>query len=153
MKGFAVSLLLVIFPSYILSQTTTPKNTTIAKTELIQRGVVVEEVAKNSAAEKAGLQKDDVLLAWHRADATGNIESPFDVSNLTIEQGPRGVVSLKGSRGSEESIWILEPAFWGLKTRPNLPQSLLLSYLENRKLTQSGKWTEAAEQWRTAASH
>jgi S1-C subfamily serine protease len=79
MKGFAVSLLLMVFPSYILSQTTTPKNT-IAKPELIQRGVVVEEVAKHSAAEKAGLREDDVLLAWHRADATGNVESPFYIA-------------------------------------------------------------------------
>lgn len=57
-----------------------------------------EEVIKDSAAEKAGFQAGDVLLAWNRDDATGNIESPFDASSLAIEQAPRGKVSLKGRR-------------------------------------------------------
>jgi CHAT domain-containing protein/Tfp pilus assembly protein PilF len=153
MKRLTVLFLTIVFPSYILSQITAPKSTTIARTEWSQRGVVVEEVAKSSAAEKAGLQEGDVLLGWHRGDATGNIESPFDVSSLAIEQGLRGAISLTGARGSEESIWIVEPGSWGLQTRPTLPQTLLLPYLEGRKLAQSGKWTEAAEQWWTAAIH
>jgi CHAT domain-containing protein/Tfp pilus assembly protein PilF len=143
----------MVFSGSMLSQTVIPKTTTIEKAGPVQQGAVVEEVAKNSAAEKAGLQEGDVLLTWNRGDATGNIESPFDISILAIEQGPRGTVSLNGSRGTEKSVWKLEPGSWGLKTRPVLPQGLLLSYLEGRKLAQSGKWTEAAEQWQTAASH
>jgi CHAT domain-containing protein/Tfp pilus assembly protein PilF len=153
MKRFVVSLLLMVFSSSMLCQTAIPKTTTIEKAGPIQRGAVVEEVIKDSAAEKAGFQAGDILLAWNRDDATGNIESPFDVSSLAIEQAPRGKVSLKGLRGAAESIWILEPGSWGLKTRPILPQDLLSSYLEGRKLAQSGKWIEAAEQWRMAAGH
>ncbi|HZI56886.1 MAG TPA: tetratricopeptide repeat protein, partial [Verrucomicrobiae bacterium] len=153
MNRFVVPLLLMVLSSSMLSQTATPKTTAIEKAGPIQQGAVVEEVAKNSAAEKAGLQEGDVLRAWNRGDATGNIESPFDISILAIEQGRRGIVSLKGSRETQKSIWKLEPGSWGLKTRPILPQGLLLPYLEGRKLAQSGKWTEAAEQWQTAASH
>src|SRR5437899_3278669 len=153
MKPLADLLVRMILTSFLLSVQTATPTTTIKKAESIQRGAVVEEVTKNSAAEKAGIQEGDVLLAWNRGDATGNIESPFDVSILAIEQGPRGTVSLQGSRGTEKSVWKIEPASWGLKTRPILSQGLLSSYLEGRKLAQSGKWTEAAEQWRTAASH
>src|SRR6266850_2893951 len=145
MKRFVLTLFLMALSSFMLSQTVTPKNTTIENAESIQRGAVVEEVTKNSAAEKAGFQQGDFLLAWNRGDATGSIESPFDVSILAIEQAPRGKVSLKGLRGAEEFLWILEPGPWGLKTRPILPPSLLLFYLEGQKLAQSGKWTEAAE--------
>jgi len=153
MKRFVLTLFLMALSSFMLSQTVTPKNTTIEKAESIQRGAVVEKVTKNSAAEKAGFQEGDVLLTWNRGDATGSIESPFDVSILAIEQGSRGRVSLKGSRGAEEYTWIIEPGSWGLKTRPILPQSLLLSWLEGQKLARSEKWTEAAEKWQTAASH
>jgi CHAT domain-containing protein/Tfp pilus assembly protein PilF len=152
MKGFVVPLILMVFPGYIFAQTTASNDTSIATTERIQRGVVVEEVAKNSAAEKAGLQKGDVLLSWRRGEAAGDIESPFDVSNLAIEQGPRGMVSLKGARGTEESTWKLDPGLRGLKTRPYLSEKLLPSYLEGRKLVQAKKWLEAAEQWRALAS-
>jgi len=153
MKRFVVPLLLIVFSSSMLSQTATSKTTTIEKAGPIQRGAVVEEVAKNSAVEKAGLQEGDVLLTWNRGDSTGNIESPFDISILAIEQGPRGMVSVKGLRRAEEFKWILQPGSWSLKTRPLLPQNFLSSYLEGRKLAQSGKWPESAEQWQTAASH
>ena len=151
MNRFAALLFLVVFPGCILSQTVPPKGTAVANPGPIQHGVVVEEVVKNSAVEKAGLREGDVLLAWHRGDAGGDIESPFDVVNLAMEQGPRGEVSLKGLHGSDESRWTVELGFWGLKTRPRLPENLLPQYLEGRALAQSGKWTEAAEKWRTVA--
>ena len=152
MRRLVVPLVLIVFSGCILAQTTTSNDTAIAKREWVERGVLVEEVAKNSAAEKAGLQEGDVLLSWRRGDATGDIESPFDISNLAIEQGPRGMVLLKGERRTEESTWTINsPGPWGMKTRPFLSGNLLSSYLEGLKLAQAKKWIEAAEQWRTVA--
>ncbi len=42
-----------------------------------QRGVLVETVSGNYAAERAGLQPGDLLLDWRRGAASGNIESPL----------------------------------------------------------------------------
>jgi len=42
-------------------------------------GVIVEIVAKESAAEKAGVQTGDILVGWTRGDASGKIDSPFDI--------------------------------------------------------------------------
>jgi S1-C subfamily serine protease len=122
MKRF-VFLLLLMISAFGLGQTTNPGPSSIDK-QMFQPGAVVEEVTKNSAAEKAGLQEGDVLLAWTRDDATGKIESPFDVSVIATEQAPRGAISLKGLRGLKESAWTIEPGSWGLKTRPNLSGSL-----------------------------
>src|SRR5437763_16792821 len=104
MNRFVVPLLLVVFSSFMLSQTTTPKTTAMEKAESTQRGAVVEEVIKNSTTEKAGFQEGDVLLTWNRGDATANIESSFDVSILAIEEGSRGNVPLNDIRGGAVSI-------------------------------------------------
>lgn len=65
-------------------------------------GVVVVTIGENLAGEKAGLQQDDVILAWRQASAQGTIESPFDLSMIEIEQAPRGPVVLEGLRGAEK---------------------------------------------------
>src|SRR6476646_3714892 len=49
-------------------------------------GVVIEKVEKNSEAEKAGLREGDVLLRWSRGEARGQIESPYDLRRIEIEQ-------------------------------------------------------------------
>jgi CHAT domain-containing protein/tetratricopeptide (TPR) repeat protein len=118
---------------------------------VLRSGVVVEKVAANSVAEKAALQPGDVLLRWTRGDATGEIESPFDVSLIEIEQAPRGVVKLEGLRGTETREWSFPPGDWGLKTRPNLQGSLLSLYSEGQHLAEGRKATEAAHHWQAAA--
>jgi len=115
-------------------------------------GAVVEKITENSSAEKAGVQAGDLLLRWVRGDAKGEIASPFDVSQIEIEQAPRGTITLEGLRGTEKHTWVLTPGAWGLKTRPNLPSNLISLYQEGRDLAKTGKLTEAAERWRSAAS-
>ena len=69
-------------------------------------GVVVEEVVKGSAAEKAGLREGDVLLGWRRpaappanpSAAEGRLESPFEFFDMLLEQMPRGPLVLSGRR-------------------------------------------------------
>src|SRR5712691_428202 len=118
-------------------------------------GIIVEEVTKSSEAEKAGLQEGDVLLRWIRGDAKGEIESPFDIAWIEIEQTQRGVVTLEGSRANQKRLWTLETGNWnwGLKARPNFPRNLLSIYKEGQELRQAGKLMQAAERWRAAAGH
>ena len=74
-----------------------------------QAGVVVEEVSKGSAAEKAEIRAGDILVAWDRPanppanpeKAEGTIESVFDWMWLEIEQGPRGTVRVRASAQAE----------------------------------------------------
>ncbi len=114
----------------------------------LKLGVVVEEVQKNSAGDQARIQAGDVLLNWSRDDAKGQIESPFDVALIEIEQGPRGAVTLSGFSGDDKRTWVLGPETWGFKTRPNLQRTLLDPYLEGQELAKAGKLTQAVDHWR-----
>ena len=60
----------------------------------LRPGIVVERVAKDSAAEKAGIKQGDVLLRWSRGESKGAFESPFDLSEMNIEERPRGNVTI-----------------------------------------------------------
>ena len=112
------------------------------------KGVVINAVKKSSEAERAGLQVGDVLQSWARGDAQGEIESPFDLPQIEIEQAPRRTVTLEGLRGTEKRVWALGPGSWGVHVRPNLPESL---YIEEEKLIAAGKTQDAAQYWRSAA--
>jgi CHAT domain-containing protein/tetratricopeptide (TPR) repeat protein len=133
-----------------IGQTTAGQQQTAASPSY-KPGAVVEKVTANYAAEKAGLLEGDVLLSWVRGDAKGQIESPFDVSQIEIEQGPRGAVTLEGLCGPEKRTWTFTPGDWGLKTRPNLPPDLLSLYQEGQEQAKAGNLTQAAEHWHTAA--
>src|SRR5260370_1265856 len=98
------------------------------------RGVVIEAVKKNSEAEKAGLQEGDTLLHWARGAVQGEIESPFDLSWIEIEQAPRGAVTIEGLRGTDKKVWTLGPESWSVNARPSLSEVLLSIYLEGKKL-------------------
>src|SRR5579859_1062614 len=136
-----------------LDQTTTQSgdvaNTSIS--EELKLGVVAEGVEKNSEGERADLKEGDVLLSWSRSDVKGKIESPFDLSDIEIEQAPRGNVALEGFRGKEKRVWVLGPDDWAVKARPNLPQNLFSVYREGQELAKAGKLSEAVERWRAAA--
>jgi CHAT domain-containing protein/Tfp pilus assembly protein PilF len=135
---------LLLFASGLVSSAFAP--------EELRKGAVVEQVAKNFEGERAGLQEGDVIQRWSRGDARGEIESPFDLSQLEIEQEPRGPVTLEGLRGPEKQVWTLGPNNWRIKARPYLPPELLSIYLEGQKLANSGNLTDASERWRAAAS-
>src|SRR5215211_3962792 len=85
--------------------TTTPDRTSHLG-ETSGSGVVVEEVGKGSALEKAGLRPGDLLLAWERSPdppanpggGQGEIRTVFDWLWVKTEQAPRGNVRLHGER-------------------------------------------------------
>src|SRR5947209_19919576 len=45
----------------------------------VQPGVVVEQVAKSSEGEKAGLKEGDILLVWNQGGLEAEIKSPIDL--------------------------------------------------------------------------
>lgn len=121
-----------------------------AETVEIGRGVVVEKVARNGEGEKAGVKEGDVLLSWSRGDNKGDIQSPFDLVDIEIEQAPLGSVELEGLRGTEKQDWTFGADTWGVTVRPNFSGQLLSGYLEGEELAKSGNPTDvvkAAEHW------
>jgi|SRR5579859_1763614 len=122
-----------------------------ARAEELNPGAVVEKIAKNSQAEKTGIQEGDLLLHWVRGDAKGEIESPFDLSQVETEQAPRGAVTLEGLRGTEKQSWTLGPSSWGITARPDFSDSLLASYRAGQDLAKADKLKEAAERWQQAS--
>jgi len=119
--------------------------------EDLKRGVVVENVAPHLEADKAGLKQGDIILHWTRGDSRGEIDSPFDMSAIEIEQAPRGNVTLAGLRGTEERAWPVGGSKWGISARPQMSDSVLSTYREGQEFVKAGKFAEAAEKWRTAA--
>jgi CHAT domain-containing protein/Tfp pilus assembly protein PilF len=113
-------------------------------------GVVVDEVEKNSVADKVGLRQGDILLTWSRADSHGNIESPFDLSYIRIEQQPRGTVTLSGLRNSEELHWVLGPDLLWISGHPNFSGTLKAAYLKSDDLARRGKIKRASALWEQA---
>jgi CHAT domain-containing protein/Tfp pilus assembly protein PilF len=117
----------------------------------LKPGIVVEAVAKNSGAEKAGMLEGDFILSWTAGNLKGEIDSPFDLSEVEMEQGPRGQVTLTGIRGETKQTWLMGPGEWDIGTRPRLPEVLLKIYSEGQGLAKENKLAEAAQRWHTAA--
>src|SRR5260221_5734334 len=127
-----------------------PENQPTTLMEL-QPGVVVEKVEKNSEAERAGLREGDVVLQWTRADSKGAIDSPFVLTAIEIEQGPRGAVTLDGRRGAEKRSWTLGADGWGIQVRPEFQKGILSLYYQGKVLARAGKLTEALDFWQKAS--
>ncbi|HEY0781273.1 MAG TPA: hypothetical protein VGE98_02370, partial [Thermoanaerobaculia bacterium] len=93
--------------------------------------VIVSEVPVGSAGATAGLHPGDVLCRWQRrasavsAEASGTLRSPFDWTQVSIEQIPRGDVVLYGYRGELPRTWTLPgggPSAWRpVQVQPRLP--------------------------------
>ena len=123
-------------------------------------GIVVERVETGGAAALAGIRSGDVLLSWQRpavaaapANASrGDLGSPFDLSRVEIEQGPRGMVRLSALREGRDVRFELRPRAWGLKTRPRLPAPDLAAYVEGEREIRDGRWSRGIAVWRSAAT-
>ncbi|HEY6305461.1 MAG TPA: CHAT domain-containing tetratricopeptide repeat protein [Candidatus Angelobacter sp.] len=104
-----------------------------------------------SGAKKAGLLEGDVLLTWSRGDASGRLETPFDLDQVVVEELVRGPVTVEGMRGAEKRTWTVVKQYWGAIMRPNFSEVPLAAYREGAKLAEAGKLVQAAEVWRNAA--
>ncbi len=104
----------------------------MAGQEDLHGAVVIEEIPKGSALEKAGLLVGDVITAWKRLPnppanpeaAEGAMASYFDWQELEMEQAPRGTVVLLGRRGDKPLDLTVTPGLWEIKVRPALPLAL-----------------------------
>lgn len=117
----------------------------------IKPGIVIESLARNAEADRAGIQPGDILLSWTRRDSKGDIESPFDLLRIRFEQASRATVRIDGIRGINKRYWLIGPDFWGIAARPNLQGELLSIYLEGEAFAHAGKVKQAVECWRRAA--
>lgn len=114
---------------------------------LVLPGVVIEEIPKGSALEKAGLQAGDVILTWERLPnppanpegARGKIDNPFDWMWLEIEQAPRGRMVLSYARKGHVTLAHVSEGHWGAIVRSRLSKdtatrfATLKSQIENTK--------------------
>ncbi|HKI02504.1 MAG TPA: CHAT domain-containing protein [Thermoanaerobaculia bacterium] len=122
---------------------------------LVLPGVVIEDIPKGSALEKAGLQVGDVILSWERLPnppanpegAKGELTSYFDWLELEVEQVPRGAVVLRGRRGEAPQELRVEPGPWEAKVRPVLSQALEEIYLAGKAQFASGDTEGAVRRW------
>ncbi len=134
-----------------------PKTGAPAEEPLVLPGVVIEEMPKGSALEKAGLQVGDVILTWERLPnppanpegAEGVLTSYFDWQALEEEQVPRGVVVLRGRRAGELLELRVEPGLWAATVRPVLSRALEKIYLAGKAQLASGDIEAAVGAWRS----
>jgi len=118
-------------------------------------GVVVESQKTPESgitqAAKAGLQEGDVIQSWSRADVHGQIESPFDLADVDVEQRPVGTVVLKGLHGQQKKSWKMGPDDWNIVARPVLSRDLLATYQQSGRQRKQGSVAQAAQQIEAAA--
>ena len=77
----------------------------------LQVGVVVEAVARNGSADRAGLREGDLIRKWERGGAQGVIDSPFDLTEIETEQDSLGSVTLEGERDGADPVHSTGPPF------------------------------------------
>ena len=123
-------------------------------------GVAVEDVAADTAIERAGIEAGDVLVSWVRKtappanpeEASGQLASAFDWMALEIEQAPRGTVELRGQRGEISRTFTVKPGLWKAAVRPEMPEKLLAQYLRGLEHLASGEVSETVNLWRAVAA-
>ena len=121
-------------------------------------GLVVETVAPESAASRAGLMPGDRLFSWCRtADgesgcaARGDLGTPFDWLDVQTEDVQVGGVAVAGVRGAENRRWSLLPTFQDLTVAPLLQGGLAEAYQTSRDREQAGDPASAAKEIERAA--
>ena len=117
MKRFVFALLFTCVPAFILPKIAQAQHS--EDTALVRPGVVVDQVAKNSEAEKAGLREGDVVLAWTYKNFENQIKSPLDLYDLEAVQRTRGPVRLHGLRHANNANGPWERAYGESKGNPS----------------------------------
>lgn len=91
-----------------IAQNTRPRVRSAAKST----GVVVIKVDRDSEGEVAGVKVRDRVAGWALGTTHGRIESPFDWTELLVEQAPRGTLTLQGWRAGQRMTWDLGLRAW-----------------------------------------
>ena len=122
-------------------------------------GVIVDQVYAGFGAEMAGLRAGDVLLEWARAasppanpaPARGPLRAQVDLVDAELEQGPRGELTLSGTRDGAPLSVRMPPTDWVLSVRPALSETELAAYAEGRRLIDGGEAARGLSAWRALA--
>ncbi len=123
-------------------------------------GVVLEEVGKGSALERAGLRPGDLLAGWERPPdppanpqaGAGEIRTVFDWAWVKAEQAPRGTVRLRGEREGVPVLFEVPKGVWDARARPRMAADFFAAYEEGRRRVEAGDveagvalWSELAQ--------
>lgn len=115
-------------------------------------GVVVEDVAKGSQTDKAGLLAGDIISKWTIDETRGVLTSPFELAHIEQEQSARTTVVLTGWRGMAAMRWTVGPGPWGLDVAPVLEDPVRNMYQEALQLAKAREHSRAALQLKAAAA-
>jgi len=120
-----------------------------------ETGVVVENVDKGSAGERAGIARGDMLTSWSKPrsrEGRGVIDSPFGFRDLEVEQAPRGPLDLTLVRSGHERTVRVNPGVWGVRVMPVLSPSSLERYVAAGTLIERRAVKAGADGWRALAT-
>ena len=153
MRGlFAVSIALSLAAmELIASQSST----------VVPSGLVVEQVGEETADQKAGIKPGDILTSWVRMGGTsgssplvlGEFRSPFDLHAISVQQAPRGPITIRAIRDGRRMTFDLHPDDWEwvFKARPRFTAKALEMYLSGRSAIDRKSVDAATEIWRALA--
>jgi CHAT domain-containing protein/Tfp pilus assembly protein PilF len=135
-----------------------PQATADGRCPLSVPGLVVETVAPDSAAFRAGVMPGDQFVSWCRSAggeggciARGELHTPFDWLDVQIDDVQRGGVVVEGARSSERRRWNLLPTFQGLTVAPLLQGALGEAYQSTRRREKADGPEAAAKELEQAA--
>jgi CHAT domain-containing protein len=126
-----------------------------AAAETCGPGVVLEEVGKGSALERAGLRPGDLLTGWERPPdppanpqaGAGEIRTAFDWAWVKIEQAPRGMVRLRGEREGVPVLFEVPKGVWDARARPRMGADFFAAYGEGRRRIEAGDVEAGVALW------
>ena len=155
MTGWRMRVGLVISLTALAAETTSANHGANQAAE--DAGLIVEAVSARSAAQRAGMQAGDEIVAWREANSAAGaaadnpIASPFDLLDVQLDKLPRSPILLIGLRGDVPTTWTLQTGIFGLTVHPRMRPEVRALYSAGRELIGSRQMTEGAERWRQAS--
>ncbi|HEY1461911.1 MAG TPA: tetratricopeptide repeat protein, partial [Terriglobales bacterium] len=152
MKWFAFSVTLALIFCLEYRAQAQPARLGSTSAQQLLRGLVVTDVEVNGQAGQKGLKPGDILLSWQSGAANGDLESPFDLTSVFLEQTGRGPVIIFGARNSKPRRWEFGSDSWGIAVRPRFQDSFLSRFKESEQNVTSGQFENALTQVRSLAA-
>ena len=103
-----------------------------------------------AAGARTGLSPGDVLLSYRRGEAGGAVLSCADLSEIEIEQAPRGPVTLRVARGGRTFPVVMPAGEWKIEVRSEADPACA-ALARARSLAGERRWPEADVAFREAA--
>ena len=111
------------------------------------RSLVVEQLAADSPAAKAGLVVDDRLLTYDDQ----SLGSPAALQALQENTIGKNQIVLRLRRGQETRTLTVPPGAWAVEVRPELPSAVLKVYEDGKAALQAQQTEVVIAAWTSAA--